>query len=710
LGRRLRGLAVLAVVAVVGAGCSPSAYPPPPPTRVEEVVDVLHGVAIADPYRWLEDQASPETRRWIDAQNRYAELIVGRTPLRARLERRVRELMDRPEVGVPMRGGDHEYFMLRRKGQELAVICRRPVAKGPDGQPRRERIDPAAPCDVVIDPHPLSPDLTTRVELLAVNRAGTRLLYAVRDGGQDEVAVRVRDLGTGEDLPERLPPALYSSVAFAADGSGFFYSRRSRETGARIFFHRWGTPVDDDRVLFGEGYGPTAFVSMTEAAEGRYRIYTVQHGWARTEVYLEDTKGGGMRPVVTTADARFYPRWVDGELWMRTNLDADRNRIVAVHPDRLEPDHWRTVVPESDDVIEDFVVIEGKVYVTYLHDASNRIRVYDKDGRPAGEIDVPPWHSASIRAGGPGEVLLTLQSFTTPETVWRVDVATGARVVEDAPEIPWDAANIEVERVQATSRDGTRVPIFLVHKRGLVRDGRTPALLTGYGGFYAASKPSFTPAAAIWVESGGVFALATLRGGSEYGERWHRDGMLENKPHVFEDFLAAAEWLVANRYTRPERLAIMGASNGGLLVGAALTQRPDLFRAVLCGFPDVDILRFYAFTANNNQPALLEYGDARIRDHFEVIRRYSPYQNVRPGVRYPAVMVVSGDLDTRVPPLAARKFVARLQAATRSGLPVILRYSPKAGHAANRGLPFSRRVEATAMELAFLLQQTGLAR
>ncbi len=709
-------MTVRARLVLFGAGaalacvaCSPRAAPPPP-TRVEEVTDVLHGVPIVDPYRWLEDQASPETRAWVDAQNRYAEAIVGRTPLRAKLEVRVRALMDQPEVGTPMRGGDFEYFMLRRKGQELAVVCRRQVPKGPDGQPRRERIDPAAACEVVLDPHPMSPDRTTRVELLAVERDGRRLLYAVRDGGQDEVAIRARDLAAGVDLPDVLPPALYSSVAFAGDGSGFFYSRRSRQTGARIFFHRWGTPVETDRVLFGEGYGPTAFVSMTEAEGGRYRIYTVQHGWVRTEVYLEDTRGSGIRPVVTDADARFYPRWVDGELWMRTNLDADRNRIVAVHPARLAREQWRTVIPESDDVIEEFAVIEGKVYVTYLHDASNRVHIFEKDGAPAGALPVPPFHSASVRSGGPGELLLTLRSFTTPETVWRVNLATGERVVEDAPEIPWDGSGFEVERVAATSKDGRRVPIFVVHKRGFVRDGRTPALLTGYGGFYAASKPSFTPTAAVWLESGGVFALATLRGGSEYGERWHRDGMLTNKQRVFDDFLAAAEGLVAQRYTSSDRLAIMGASNGGLLVGAALTQRPDLFRAVLCAFPDVDILRFYQFTANNNLPALLEYGDASIREHFEAIRRYSPYQNVRPGVRYPAVLITSGDLDTRVPPLAARKFAARLQAATRSGLPVILRYHPSAGHAANRGLPFSRRVEDTAMELAFLMTQTGLAR
>jgi prolyl oligopeptidase len=698
------------VGAALAAACSAPPFPRPPETRVAEVTDTLHGVSFADPYRWLEDQASPETRRFIDAQNAYADEIVGRTPLRARLEMRLRELMDRPDIGSPALGGDLEYFTLRRKGMELPIIYRRPAPKDKDGKPRRERIDPAGDYDVVIDPHPMSAAHTTRVEIVAVEGNGRHLLYAVRDGGQDEFEIRARDLAAGADVPDRLPSALYSSVSFKEDGSGFYYSRRSRQTGARIYLHTWGTPIEQDVVVFGEGYGPTAFVSMDQADGARYLIFTVQHGWARSEVHVLDMKKGGpVRPIVTDADARFYPRFVDGELWMRTDLDSSNNRVVAVDLAQPSRDRWRVVIPESDDVLEDFTVIGKRIYATYLHDASNRIRVFGRDGTPAGEVDVAPYHSASIRGVGDTEALLTLSGFVTPETVWRINLDTGARTLEEKPEILWDPSGVEVEQVRATSKDGTRVPMFVVHKPGVPRDGRTSALLTGYGGFYAASKPGFNPMAAVWIESGGVFALANMRGGSEYGERWHRAGMLTNKQRVVDDFLAAAEWLVANKYTSPDRLAIAGTSNGGLLVGAALTQRPDLFRAVYCGFPDVDILRFNQYTRNNNMPALLEYGDAAIPEQFEAIRQYSPYQNVRAGTRYPAVMLESGDLDTRVPPLAARKFTARLQAATASGLPIILRYNPKGGHAANRGLPFSRRVEDTAMELTFLMTQTGLA-
>jgi prolyl oligopeptidase len=684
------------------ASPQPTATPQPPVTRVENVTDAIHGMAFVDPYRWLEDQDGAETRRWLAAQETYAEQVIGRPPHRARFESRLRELMDRPDVGRPQKGGDFEYFTLRRRGQELAVICRRPAAQS------KEKIDAAKPYDVVIDPHPMSAGQTTTVDLIAVERDGKRLIYGVRDGGQDERELRIRDLAAGRDLPEQYPNALYDGASFRADGTGFYYVRRSRQTGARVRFHAWGTPIERDAVVFGEGYGPRSFVNLTQADEGRWFIYTVQHGWARTEVFVQDVKNAGpIVPIVTDADARFYPRFVEGELWMRTDLDASNNRLVAVDLARPARATWRTVVAERDEVMEDFALIGGKLYVTYLRDAANRIRVFNKDGSEAGEVAVPPFSSASIRADGEKQAVLTVESFLAPETTWRIDLETGARTEEDSPEIPWTADAFEVEQVWATSKDGTRLPVFVVRRKDMPKDGTVPVYLTGYGGFYAPSKPRFSPAAAAWLEGGGAYALAILRGGSEYGERWHRAGMLINKPRVFEDFIAAGEWLVANRYTSPARLAIAGVSNGGLLAGAALTMRPDLFRAVVCGFPDVDILRFNQYTHANNMPALLEYGDAAIREQFEVIRQYSPYQHVRPGVAYPAVMVTSGDLDTRVPPLAARKFTSRLQAATSSGRPVILRYHPKAGHATGRGLPLSRRIEDAAAELTFLRTQLG---
>jgi prolyl oligopeptidase len=720
-------LALLAVAnAAPGLGCR-AATPSPsaPVTRVETVVDTLHGESFPDPYRWLEQQAAPETRDWLAAQAAWADQVLPRDGQRLALERRLTELMDRADIGTPRRGGDVEYFTLRRVGEELPAIYRRPVPRDParattpgtlaahrggEAPPERRAIDPAIRYDVVVDPAPLSGEGTTRVELTGVDRQGRYLIYAVRDGGQDEHELRIRDLAANADLPDRFPAALYSSVVLTREGDGFYYSVRSRQTGARIKKHVWKTETAADALVFGAGYGPTAFVSVLQSDDGAWLVFTVQHGWATTDVFALDRKAAGASPfaVAQGLDARFYPRFVDGELWMRTDLDAPMNRVVAVNLRQPARARWRVVLAEQSDVLEDVVVIADRIYGHYLHEAASRIVRFDRRGTDATDLEVPPMHAASIRGDGPGQAVLTTESFAAPETSWRVDLASGVRTLDRGPEIPWDGSAVEVRYGAATSPDGTRVPVFVVHKQGLARTGATPTLLFGYGGFYAGQRPSFSPMAAAWVEAGGVYALAILRGGSEFGEPWHRAGMLTNKPRVFDDFVAAAEWLVAERYASPATLGIMGTSNGGLLVGAALTQRPDLFRAVLCGFPDVDILRFNQYTTTNNMPALLEYGDAAIKDQFDVIKRYSPYQQVLSGTEYPAVMLSSGDLDTRVPPLAARKFTARLQASSTSGRPIILRYHPKAGHAANRGLPFSRRVQDTAAELAFMMRELGL--
>jgi len=703
--REVRPRALLALVALLSA-CS--GHPTPPATAVREVVDRMHGTAVPDPYRWLEDPGSPETRSWIEAQNAFAERVVGTSPVRARIEERLRELTDTPELSAPRRAGDHEYFTLRRRGEELPVIYRRPAPSEVGGEP--VPVDPEdGDYEVVLDPHGRSPGNTTRFDIVALADDGSLMIYSERDGGQDEVTLRVRDLRRGVDLPDSLPLSLYGSILLDDDAGGFHYVKRSREVGPRLLYHRMGTPVARDTVVFGEGYGPETFLGVSRVDDGRYFVYEVRHGWARSEVHFRDlAAGGAVQTLVDDADARFYTRFLDGELYLRTDLGADRNRLLAVDLANPARERWREVVPESGDVLEDFTLIDGKLYLTYLRDVSNVILVFEKDGTPAGEIEVPPLHTASIRGAGEGKALLTLSSFTTRATVYELDLGTGERVLREEPEVDWDSSGVVVEQVWRTSRDGTRAPMFILRRRDTPLDGRQPVLLSGYGGFYAAQKPGFSAAAALWLEMGGVYAVATLRGGSEFGESWHRDGMLENKQNVFDDFISAAEWLIEAGYTSPARLAIEGSSNGGLLVGAALTQRPELFRAVVCGFPDLDILRFPEYTRNNNAPALLEYGDARIPGQFEAIRRYSPYQNVRDGTPYPAVMLVSGDLDTRVPPLAARKMTARLQAATTSGLPVILRYHPKAGHSAGRGLPFSRRLADEAMEMTFLAQQLGM--
>ena len=681
-------------------------YPPPPETEQVPVVETIHGVEFEDPYRWLDEQDSPATRAFIDRQNEYAEQILGEPPGRDWARRRLRELIDTPAIGSPNKAGDLEVFTLRRPGEELASIVRREAPENaPEGGPTR--IDPAGDYEVLVDPADLSADYTHILDIVSVSPDGRRLLYSVRVGGEDETTVRLRDLEQNVDLGFELPRALNDQAFFAKDGSGIYYTIRSRTEGSRVRFHRFGTDRADDALVFGEGIGPRSFVRADQLDDTKLLV-GVQHGWARSELHLVEVGTWQATPLVTDTSARFNTHSADGRLFVRTNLDAPMNRLLEIDPERPEVADWREVVPEADDVLQGVAVIDDKLYLTYLHDVASRIRVFELDGTPAGEVEVPEYHDASIRSAGEGKALLSLVSFLQPSVTWLLDLETGTREIFREPQAPFAADGYTVQQVRYTSKDGTPAPMYLVHREDFEPDGTTPALLNGYGGFNVALTPRFNPLAALWIEAGGVYAVATLRGGSEYGEEWHRGGMLHNKQNVFDDFISAAEWLVESGYTDPQRLAIHGASNGGLLVGASLTQRPDLYRAVLCGFPELDLVRFYTYTEANNMPALLEYGDGEIPDQFESLRGFSPYQAVRDGVAYPAVMLTQGDRDTRVPPLQARKMAARLQASTSSGLPVILRYHPYAGHAASRGLSLSQRIEAVAAEATFLMSQTGL--
>ena len=465
-----------------------------------------------------------------------------------------------------------------------------------------------------------------------------------------------------------------------------------------------------DALVFGDGYGPTAFVSVLQGDDGRWLAFTVQHGWASTDVFALDTRAVEPTPIEIAKglDARFYPRFVNGELWMRTDLEAPRNRVVAVNLARPAVSAWRTVVAEQPEVLEDVTVIDGALYAQLLHEAASRIVRFDLDGTRRDEVRVPPMHAASIRGDGPGHAVLTLESFAAPETSWRVNLATGARTPDRG----------------GGDRLGRR------ERRGALRrrhvEGRHPR--ARLGGAQEGPRPhQRDPDAAFRLRRllcrAEAVVLAPCRGVGGSRRRL-RDGDPARRERVRRDLApgrhAHEQAAGVRRLHRRQRVAhrgstraaltlgIMGTSNGGLLVGAALTQRPDLFRAVLCGFPDVDILRFDQYTTNNNMPALLEYGDAAVKAQFDVIRTYSPYQAVRAGTPYPAVLLASGDLDTRVPPLAARKFTARLQAATTSGHPILLRYHAKGGHAANYGMPFSLRVQQMATDLAFMMRELGL--
>ena len=696
---------IVAGLLLLGLAACGGEYPAPPETQQVPFAEAIHGVEFEDPYRWLEEQDSPATRAFIDAQNAYAEQIVGEPPEREWARRRLRELMDTPAIGSPNKAGEYELFTLRRVGEELASIVRREAPDdGPESGP--SKIDPAGEYEVVIDPAELGGDYT-HLGIVAVSPDGKRMLYNVRIGGEDETRVRLRDLEQNVDLDFELPRALNDQAFFAKDGSGIYYTVRDRTEGSRVSFHRFDTDRAEDALVFGEGIGPRSFVRAEQLDEEKLLV-GVQHGWAKSDLYLVEVGTWQVTPVVSGMEARFNTHHHDGRLFVRTNLDAPLNRLMEIDLDQPSVGNWREVVPEANDVLQGVAVIGDKLYLSYLHHVASRIRVFELDGTPAGEVDVTEHHNASIQGAGEGKALLSLVSYLQPPVTYLLDLEAETREVFREAQAPFSADGYVLKQVRYTSKDGTTAPMYIVHRKDFEPDGTTPALLNGYGGFNVSLTPRFNPLAALWVEAGGVYAVATLRGGSEYGEEWHQGGMLHNKQNVFDDFISAGEWLIAEGYSDPDRLAIHGASNGGLLVGASLTQRPDLYRAVLCGFPELDLIRFFTFTEANNMPALLEYGDGEIPDQFESLRGFSPYQAIREGVAYPAVMLTQGDRDTRVPPLQARKMAARLQAATSSRLPVILRYHPYAGHAASRGLPLSERIEFVAAEATFLLTQTGV--
>ena len=692
-------LVVSTIAIVLAIGCGRSSSTPPPATRTVSVADTTNGDVVADPYRWLEDQQSAEVTAWAQAQTAFADSIVGNSARRQAMAARLTAL-SAPTASGPRKVGTWEYFTLRREGDEVAAIWRRPAPKEPT------IIDPKGAYELVLDPRKIREDGTTSVSIDGFSADGKLMLYSVRDGGPDEVTVKVRDLAKSADLPDSLPWALYASVEFDKNATGIYYVHRSRETGPRFKYHRLGTAVAKDTVLFGDGLKPSAFLSVATVKDGALRIYTVGHGWARNDVYVQDiAKGAAPAAIAKDLAAHFAPQFVSGRILMRTDLDAPKGRIVSLDPSHPEQAEWKTVIPEGADVIDAFSVIDGKLYLTYIHDVAHRVKAFTMDGAAAGEIAVPPFSSVTLRGNGKGKALLTVTSFQQPSVTYRVDLATGERTIYEKSAVPFDSASVVVEQLWYPTKDGKRAPMYVMHKPGMRRTGDHPTLLTGYGGFALSLLPRFDAVSAVWVEQGGIAVQATLRGGNEYGEAWHKDGMLLNKQHVFDDFQSAMQALADSGFTKPARLAIRGTSNGGLLMGSAITQRPDLFRAAFVGRPDLDVLRFPSFSTANNAPALLEYGDASNADEYAAIRKFSPYQNVKQGTKYPAVMLMQGQFDTRVPPWGARKFTAAMQAATTSGFPVILFYDMRSGHAG--GTTASSNIATNSRQLDFLLRMVG---
>lgn len=670
--------------------------PEPPPTRREEIVETLHGVEIADPYRWLEESQSVETRAWLEAQNAFTRNDLDAWPGRESLWRRLSELMTVDSVTEPVVRDGTYLFLRQRREQQLAAICRRVGPRGVD--------------EILIDPADLSRDGSITVTLLDVAPDASILVYGVRQGGEDEMAIRLFDMAARRDLPDCLPRGNYFGVELRHDLTGFYYSTMTPD-GPRIRCRMLGSPSDADEEIFGVGYDPGKIIFTSLSDDGRFLLITVLYGSAarQTELHLLDISAGGpVRPVIAGVEARFLGTVAGGRLYLETNWDAPNGRILRADLSDLRQESWQEIVAESGDPIQNVFAAGGRLFVHYIHNVSSQIACFDPDGARLPDVPLPDTGTVTWLSGRwrEEEIVFGFTSFDTPLTIFRYSVSHGICEEWAHTETSADIERLRVRQVWFESRDGTRVPMFLVHDRDLARDGNRPTLLTGYGGFLNSLTPSFSAATVLWVESGGVYAVANLRGGGEFGEAWHQAGMLEKKQNVFDDFIAAAEFLIRENYTRPERLAIAGGSNGGLLVGAVMSQRPKLMRAVVCSYPLLDMLRYQRFLKARFW--VPEYGSSDDPDDFAVLHAYSPYHNVRLNEEYPAVLFVTGDADTRVDPLHARKMTALLQWSTRSDRPVLLLCDMEAGHIRTR--PRAKEIDDLVDRYSFLFRELGVAR
>ena len=670
-----------------------------PPARVDPLVETLHGVRVADPYRWLEDPGSAETRAWVEAQNELTRSMLdgpARDTFVAELTRR----FDYPRTTSAVQRAGRRFYTHN---------------PGLLDQPRLYVQDGDADPRILLDPNTLSADGTTALTAYLPSPDGRLLAHALSRHGSDRQTIRIRNVDDGSDLDDSLEWVKFASIAWTRDASGFYYLRfpepgtvppDDEQYFGRIYLHQLGQPQSRDLLVFEDPNEKELVPLVHVTADDRYAVITVKRGASDdSEIHLVDRAFPVLpRALFSGFDAAYdFIEAADNQLYFRTTNGAPRGRIIAVDP--IEPGAIREVVPEQPHKLSAAVMSRGELVVVYLENASDRIRRFDLSGVAMGEIPLPGIGSIVTIDAEPAsdEVVFIYTSFVDPPTAWRFRPDAGPSSLDSSGLQAGDHNRqvgeppYKTTQVWYPSKDGTPISMFLVHRTDLRKDGDRPVLLSGYGGFNISRTPAYDPGNFPLLDRGGVFALANLRGGGEYGEDWHRAGMLERKQNVFDDFIAAAEFLIRDGYTRPERLAIEGGSNGGLLVGAAMVQRPDLFGAVLCRVPVADMLRYHLFTVGRFW--IPEYGSAEDPAQFHYLLRYSPYHNVTEGVRYPPTLVMTADTDDRVSPGMAKKFAARLQASGGGG-PLLIRVETKAGHGA--GKPMTKVIDEEADMLAFL--------
>jgi len=673
----------------------------PATARVGQIDD-YHGTKIADPYRWLENDTSPETAAWVEAQNRVTSGYLAEIPQREKIRERIRQLWNYERYGVPFKKGGR-YFFSRNDGlQNQGVIYH---IEQLDGEP-----------ELLLDPNTLSADGTVALSDWSISEDGALMAYSLSYSGSDWQEWRVRDVRTGEDHADVLSWAKFTTASWRKNG--FYYSRYDEPENAnsgvnyyhKLYFHVLGQPQSADTLVYERPDQKEWWFSGRVTDDDRYLIITVWQGTEnRNRVFYQDLRQAGA-PVVELLndfDAAYHFIDNDGSLfWFQTDLDAPRGRILGIDLAKPRREDWREVLPQAPETLQSASLINDQFVVLYLKDAHSQVKIFTRDGALARELDLPGIGTAGGFAGRrtDTETFYSFTRFASPGINHHLDLTTGRSTVFRAPKIAFSPDDFETRQVFYPGRDGTRIPMFITYKKGLVLDGQNPTYLYGYGGFSVSITPGFSLGMVVWMERGGIFATPNLRGGGEYGEEWHQAGMKQKKQTVFDDFIAAAEWLIAAKYTSTPRLAIVGGSNGGLLVGACLTQRPDLFGAAVAEVGVLDMLRFHQFTIG--WAWISEFGSANNAEEFQVLHSYSPLHNLHAGTAYPATLITTSDHDDRVVPAHSFKFAAALQAAQGGSKPVLIRVETKAGHGG--GKPMAKLIDETADKLAFLERELGV--
>jgi prolyl oligopeptidase len=679
-----------------------------PVTTTIEHVDTYHGVEVADPYRWLEDDVreSDDVKNWVDAQNKVTFAYLESIPERDVIEKRLKELWNYERYSAPVKEGGRYYYSYNDglQNQNLIYV--------------QSRLD--ADAELLVDPNSWSEDGTIALASYFPSPDGKHMAYLIQDGGSDWRTARIIEVDSGKVLSDELEWLKYTGLSWAADGSGFYYSRypaieaeekfQSLNVNQAVWFHRLGTTMDEDVLVYSQPENPEWGYSAGVTDDGLHLVITVWKGTDdRYQIVHKDLTDPDAEAVMLIEGFDYDYSLVGNvgsELYFRTNKDAPRNRLIAIDVNNPDPSNWREIIAEATDVLDGISLVGGKIVTDYMQDAQTVVKIFDLEGEQTGTVNLPGIGTASGFAGkfDDPETFFVYTSYNTPTTVNRLDVETGEVTVFRKPDVDFNVDDYVVKQVFYESKDGTRVPMFIAHHKDVKPDGKAPTMLYGYGGFNIPLTPSFSITRLAWMEMGGVYAVANLRGGGEYGKQWHKAGTKLNKQNVFDDFIAAAEYLIAENYTNSSKLAIFGGSNGGLLVGAVTNQRPDLFGAAVPAVGVMDMLRFHEFTAGRFW--VDDYGSSENPEEFKALRAYSPYHNVETGTVYPAVMVTTADTDDRVVPGHSFKYAAAMQKAQGGEAPILIRIETRAGHGA--GKPTDMVIEDYADRWAFLVKNLNM--